>query len=121
VRDWQPSYLALHATGELEDRVRRALALLGETRCASRLRACERPPRWGWALAAARACRWMVRMSVDSLRRHGMIGIAFALLSRLVLVGFALVGPVAAGAVLSEGSAPEGRRWVAAPSDACAP
>lgn len=46
----------------------------------------------------------MTRMAVDSLQRHGVIGIAFALLSRLVLVGFALVGP-AAGAVLSAGSA----------------
>ena len=29
-------------------------------------------------------------MAVESLQRHGVIGIAFALLSRLVLVGFAL-------------------------------
>jgi hypothetical protein len=32
MRDWQPSYLALHASGELHDRAQRALALL-EHRC----------------------------------------------------------------------------------------
>jgi putative pyruvate formate lyase activating enzyme len=35
--DWQPSYLALHASGELRDRAERALALLGD-----RCRVCPR-------------------------------------------------------------------------------
>jgi putative pyruvate formate lyase activating enzyme len=39
--DWRPSYLTLHATGELEDRARRALALLGETRCRVCPRLCK--------------------------------------------------------------------------------
>jgi putative pyruvate formate lyase activating enzyme len=37
VHDWQPSYLALHASGELHERVRRALGLLGH-----RCRVCPR-------------------------------------------------------------------------------
>jgi choline dehydrogenase-like flavoprotein len=38
-----------------------------------------------------------------------VIGIGFALLTRLALVGFALVGSAVAGAALSDGGGPEGR------------
>jgi putative pyruvate formate lyase activating enzyme len=40
MRDYEPSYLALHASGELHDRARRALALL-ETRCRVCPRLCK--------------------------------------------------------------------------------
>jgi putative pyruvate formate lyase activating enzyme len=40
VGDWQPSYLALHASGELHDRAQRALALL-EDRCRVCPRLCK--------------------------------------------------------------------------------
>ena len=38
-----------------------------------------------------------------------VIGLGFALLTRLALVGFALVGSAVAGAALSAGGGPEGR------------
>ena len=48
---------------------------------------------------------WMPRAVSDSASRFGLIGIAFALLSWLIVAGFALVGSATAGAVIAE------RRW----------
>ena len=41
MRDDEPSYLALHASGELEDRSRRALSLFADTRCRVCPRLCK--------------------------------------------------------------------------------
>jgi putative pyruvate formate lyase activating enzyme len=41
VREYEPSYLALHASGELENRARRALSLLGTARCSVCPRLCK--------------------------------------------------------------------------------
>src|ERR671930_2134503 len=41
MRDYEPSYLALHASGELENRARRALSLLGTARCGVCPRLCK--------------------------------------------------------------------------------
>jgi putative pyruvate formate lyase activating enzyme len=41
MRDLEPSYLALHQSGELHERARRALTLLGETRCRVCPRLCK--------------------------------------------------------------------------------
>jgi membrane protein len=48
---------------------------------------------------------WMPHAVSESADRYGVIGIAFALLSWLVGIGFVLVGSAAAGAVVAE------RRW----------
>jgi uncharacterized Fe-S radical SAM superfamily protein PflX len=41
MRDDKPSYLALHASGELERRAQRARSLLGDTRCRVCPRLCK--------------------------------------------------------------------------------
>lgn len=48
---------------------------------------------------------WMPHTVAESAGRYGLIGVAFALLSWLVAVGFVLVGSAAAGAVMAE------QRW----------
>jgi membrane protein len=45
---------------------------------------------------------WMPRTVAESAARYGLIGVAFALLSWLVAIGFVLVGSAAAGAVVAE-------------------
>jgi len=53
------------------------------------------------ALATATVL-WMTRTVGDSAERYGLLGVGFALVSWLILAGFALVGSAAAGAVLAE-------------------
>ena len=45
---------------------------------------------------------WMTRTVGESAERYGVIGVAFPLLSWLLLAGFALVASAAAGAILTE-------------------
>jgi membrane protein len=60
----------------------------------------------GMSALGAATVIWMPHAVSDSAGRFGVIGIAFALLSWLVVAGFVLVGSATARAVIAE------RRWL---------
>ena len=54
------------------------------------------------SLLGIAASLWMTRAVSESASRYGILGIAFALFTWLVVAGFVVVGSAAAGAVISE-------------------